>query len=417
MKKITKNLFVCACALLAMPTLFGMQDQECAHDASVVPASVFAQSVRDDETLEVPARLRNIDPTWFGEELHYAVEHGRRQEFEWLLCNGAPVNHGTGMLCGTPLHVAARYGRVGMIHRLLECGAEKDALTNAGYTPLVCAIHARKKLAINVLIEAGTDVNIPNMFGRTALFEALQCSDIDIIRAVLAAGAHLNVVDRLGETPLEYAVRMDRFDEVDLLLAAGADSNLRDPQTGQTVLHKQFRMAHMWRKILRCKVLERLLASGANPFIPDDEGRTFAQMAATSSSKRMKELWKRWENGIRTVPQRAQKWGRDMLLSRRLCRRTRGQAFGRRLPATIVERVIEFAAGQDVAEPLMLEEEAAMQGKGRLTLRGRTQRDKRRAYAQARCELQTRNATLEKRALEIVEEEEREAKRRRSNEG
>jgi len=106
-----------------------------------------------------------------------------------------------------------------------------------------------------------------------------------------------------------------------------------------------------------------------------------------------------------------------MLLSRRLCRRTRGQAFGRRLPATIVERVIEFAVGQDVAEPLMLEEEAAMQGKGRLTLQGRMRRDRRRSYSRARLELEERNAQLKKRALEQVEEEGREAKRRREDGG
>ena len=94
----------------------------------------------------------------------------------------------------TPLHLAAARGNVPIVRALLAAGADANALSKFGVTPLVVACDAPKDavLLLDAMLEATTppDVNV--------------CAPDDL------------------DTPLHTAARGDRADVLERLLTAGA---------------------------------------------------------------------------------------------------------------------------------------------------------------------------------------------------
>lgn len=71
--------------------------------------------------------------------MHYAALHGRAAAVEELIKQGAA--HGAKDNRGgyTPLHLAADAGQCEVISRLFELGAELEAVSTKGWTPLALA--------------------------------------------------------------------------------------------------------------------------------------------------------------------------------------------------------------------------------------------------------------------------------------
>lgn len=59
----------------------------------------------------------------------------------------------------TPLHVACHHGHVNMVRLLIEQGAEINPVTSAGYTPLHQAAQQGHVLVINLLLKNKADPN------------------------------------------------------------------------------------------------------------------------------------------------------------------------------------------------------------------------------------------------------------------
>lgn len=74
----------------------------------------------------------------------------------------------------TPLHWAALYGHAECAGFLLAHGAEVDAVSAAGETPLMIAAESRRKNALAVLLDAGADTARTRQSGENTL---------DILRA------------------------------------------------------------------------------------------------------------------------------------------------------------------------------------------------------------------------------------------
>lgn len=55
----------------------------------------------------------------------------------------------------TPLHVAAKWGRIDMVKLLLDNGALFDSRTRDGLTPLHCAARSGHNSVCTMLIDAG----------------------------------------------------------------------------------------------------------------------------------------------------------------------------------------------------------------------------------------------------------------------
>jgi Ankyrin repeats (3 copies)/Ankyrin repeats (many copies) len=88
-----------------------------------------------------------------------------------LLKHGADVNARTDEDKGhsTPLHLAARYGRIEVAHVLLQHGANVGTKDSGGRTALHRAVLYEKVEVVRVLLKHGADVGMEDSSGNTAL--------------------------------------------------------------------------------------------------------------------------------------------------------------------------------------------------------------------------------------------------------
>jgi len=134
----------------------------------------------------------------------------------------------------TPLHCAVSGDHMDIVKFILGKGANVNAKTNNGWTPLGF-IWTTEMAAF--LIANGADVRIPSKFGTTALHGAVNRDnhrgDKTLVELLLKHGADINTragstsVGWAGWTPLHVACRNGARDIVELLLARGGDVNAK----------------------------------------------------------------------------------------------------------------------------------------------------------------------------------------------
>ena len=228
---------------------------------------------------------------------------------EALLNAGADLNARTGN-GSTPLHFAVGMNKnLAMIKALLNAGAEPNARTGNGSTALHFAAGMNVRLAdpninlsdiimlfsedrslllsdfnnnpaiIEVLLNAGADRNAQTQSGWTPLhFAAGMNNNQAVIEALLNAGADLSAPTQSGWSPLHVAARMNENPAlIKALLNAGAEPNERDAN-GWTPLHFAARMNE------NPAAIEALLNAGAEPNERDANGWTPLRHAATFSN-------------------------------------------------------------------------------------------------------------------------------------
>ncbi len=122
-----------------------------------------------------------------------------------------------------PLVSAVRRGDVEGLRRLLEAGAEVDAMNEYGVTALLAAAEEDSFEAMRLLVDAGADVNTARQVKvTTQRIRKKECPEGYICNPVIS-------VLRRGETPLIVAVSGrplhadPNVDAMDLLIRAGAD--------------------------------------------------------------------------------------------------------------------------------------------------------------------------------------------------
>ena len=170
-----------------------------------------------------------------------------------LIDSGANVNAATDLGI-TPLALAAANGNADVAGTLLEAGADPDAGSEAGVTPLMQAARTGRIETVRALLEFGADVNANERTrGQTALMWAVSQQHADVVEVLLRYGADVHArtstrrrivmldrgtregvqtseaigdpLDVGGSRPLLFAARVGDLDSARLLLAAGADAN------------------------------------------------------------------------------------------------------------------------------------------------------------------------------------------------
>lgn len=113
-----------------------------------------------------------------------------------------------------PLGLAAFFKRPEAVRALLDLGADVHLASRpAGFTPLHSAVAddtgAAAKEIVRMLLDAGADPNARSASGGTPLHTAAFTGDVTMIRLLLAAGASPMVEDDRGRTPLDLARERD----------------------------------------------------------------------------------------------------------------------------------------------------------------------------------------------------------------
>jgi ankyrin repeat protein len=167
--------------------------------------------------------------------LHHAVLGQNRAIVEAILDAGADINALTDD-GNTPLNMAIRRGDLELTQLLVRRGAAVTKFGRKRYRPPVLAVAeaqiplSLKPAMIGLLLQAGADANATHKFGYTALRPLSVGDDADeenrsaCVVALLNAGAK-DLPDRDGCTGLHFAIHYRHFRAAMLLIEGGSNIN------------------------------------------------------------------------------------------------------------------------------------------------------------------------------------------------
>lgn len=166
--------------------------------------------------------------------LHHTL-YGSDVSCEILSCltgSGADVN-GVNKVKHTPLMIAAKRGHLNALTLLIKHGAhDVDLQDSDGYTALHYAVYSSDISCeiLSCLIGIGADVNARTNNGVTPLMIAAEEGHINAVTSLVKCGANVDLQDKYGNTALHYAAGLsvdERFSDdlpeiVEMLLNLGA---------------------------------------------------------------------------------------------------------------------------------------------------------------------------------------------------
>jgi ankyrin repeat protein len=135
-----------------------------------------------------------------------AARDGPLELLKTILSQGAEPSSADPGDAWTPLHWAAGYeGDVERTSLLLDAGANPNAATSDGYTPLMAAAQAGDAARVRLLLAAGANPNAVDVDNRSALHIAAWRSTGEVVTLLLRAGADVSIRNRWGQTARDVA--------------------------------------------------------------------------------------------------------------------------------------------------------------------------------------------------------------------
>ena len=157
--------------------------------------------------------------------LQRAAENASPATVDRLLAAGADVNAAqtSGL---TSLMIAARTGDARVLDLLLKNGADVDAATTeTRSTALMWAVAEAHPHGVTALLAAGADPQASTAAGFTPLLFAARNGDIAMARLLIASGVDVNHTGADGTHALPYSIVRGHDDFALFLLEQGADPN------------------------------------------------------------------------------------------------------------------------------------------------------------------------------------------------
>lgn len=157
------------------------------------------------------------------------------------------------------------------VEKYLELGANPNAKTWEGFTPLMYASEKGNIEICKLLLEKGADANIQPSWGANALIAATQYNHNEIVELLILNKAKYNLKDDLGYNALCYAVTYGFYEVAETLLYYGASHKMICNNTDPMMI------AAFYGDTLMCEIL---LHYGADINSKDDKGFTPLMIAA-----------------------------------------------------------------------------------------------------------------------------------------
>lgn len=204
-----------------------------------------------------------------------------------LLEHGADANAKTesGL---TPLSGAVDRNSFDAVQMLLDHGAEIDVRLDNGRTVLHHAVQRGNCKIIKFLLERGADVDCRDMARETPIYGAITYNSarqsLYIVRRLLDSGASVTYKNRSWLTPLCVAAHFGKAAVMKLLIERGAAIDTRCRKR-RTPLHwAADGPRHLTDHASAYRAVSLLINHGADPNLKDKYGRTPMHMAAASWS-------------------------------------------------------------------------------------------------------------------------------------
>lgn len=172
----------------------------------------FFQAARADNAAVVQSLLsRGFDPNAVDETgqpaLTIALRDGSRQVGEMLLAHPAIQVDQTNTSGETPLMMAALKGHIGMARQLIARGA---AVNRKGWSPLHYAASGPDAAVVQLLVDRGAEIDARSPNGSTPLMLAAQYGPEESVKLLLARSADVSLRNDLGLMAADFARRGGR---------------------------------------------------------------------------------------------------------------------------------------------------------------------------------------------------------------
>lgn len=266
-------------------------------DAAKVTTSL--KSGADVNARTVNGYIRDVTP------LMLAANAASSECVKLLLSSGADVTSVTNSESGgageqTALHFALLAGKAEKQHLevvklLLDAGANPDAASNNGTTPLVEAARIGSKPLMESLFAAGAKSHLTAGAKLCPLHAAAVKGRTEIVELLLARGVLVDLRDANGKTALMTAAGCGQEAIVDLLLKAKADPHLFS-NDGRTVFIWAAlfsRDAEEDEAAKAIQLLERFASLGVDVNVRDKEGKSASDYGAVAYEPTVTEFFKK----------------------------------------------------------------------------------------------------------------------------
>ncbi len=172
------------------------------------------------------------------------------------------------------------------------CGKEidikiEDTVNNK---KLFSAIDSASTKQVAKLIRAGIDINAKNEDGETPLMYAIKEHEGSIPRfeefkLLFEAGADRSIINEKGENAFIIAVQSGKKDVIKVFLDNGEDVNFQTADGSSALMYAK----GLYRGF---KVVEMIIAAGANVYLENNEGRNVLEMGGglRADDKKVDEL-------------------------------------------------------------------------------------------------------------------------------
>lgn len=276
------TLFVLPFSFFLAATPLSAQDAGTSSDA-------FYSAIRDNNLAQLQTLLKSggnpnvADPRGGATPLMYAAAVGSVDAMARLIDAGANVNAVNSGGATALMWAATDLAKVRL---LLERGADAKAVAKSGKTALALAAMSDGSGGIvRLLLANGADPKAVDGFKSTVLHAAAAGNDIDTIRQVLGAGLDVNAVNFPGFTPLMLSASQANLEAVKLFLAKGANVNaVSGDGSFQKVKAGSIALGNFTPLLLSVamgspELVKALLDAGANVNVADVRGMTPLMLA------------------------------------------------------------------------------------------------------------------------------------------
>ena len=178
--------------------------------------------------------------------LHIAGENGSERVVDWVMERGGDLE-GRDWAGSTPLWIACECGRLGLVRKLVESGADVTTKNRYSLSVLAAASYGGHADVVAYLLGLGVlDVGAEGYGRSSSLHGACVGSHTDVVKLLVEGGANVDVEGRSKYGPMSFACLCGNAEIVRLLVNAGAWSGVgKDEEEWVKLLMKAAEKGHV----------------------------------------------------------------------------------------------------------------------------------------------------------------------------